>query len=317
MEFHDFVLDINALRIRNSQSVSGGTAPTDLQTEKFQGDGVQRTFGVGYPLIKKPLLYLGEPPIQIDESLIGIRGVDDKNNSIKWLYEIGSKDVTQKSIDPIITDVLTVEYYGSFPISVEVKDSERITDRKNRVGGTGIIEAEDAGEEFDNFETATTLAEERLSKNAEPNEKIELVITEMDLMNSQYVSFSDFDVGKNLVFNYPARRLSGSFLITEMIIVYGGQSGADTLNKAKIIAHKGDPTKGYGSVLASVEKTVKGLTINENEVITIVELSAEGIVLSEEFLVFRDYNLYSQDSSPIIERAYGFLQDIDGIYVRS
>ena len=120
---------------RNFQYVWGGTGITVPLTLVFKGDGVLKTFTLGYPLAKVPSSITVESRVP-EAQTIGIKGIDT------------GKDVYWSKGDPVIVFTVAPEsgknvtaiYQGQFPLISAAVDSAAITARQAIEGGTGIVE---------------------------------------------------------------------------------------------------------------------------------------------------------------------------------
>lgn len=116
---------------RNTQYKRGGKGTTALQTEHFTGDGILKSFTLGYPLAL-------EPDVWVDAVIqsVGIKGVD----SAMDCYWNKSDATFTFDIAPPLADDIEVQYYGQYPLIVRVIDAGAILDRQAVEGSSGIVE---------------------------------------------------------------------------------------------------------------------------------------------------------------------------------
>jgi len=119
---------------RNIQYIRGGFEKTDLQTEYKVGDGTNQTWVVGYPIVEEPTIYLNDV-----EKTVGIRGVDTTED---FFWSKDDNTITQLAAGTKLTasDVLKIEYYGKYAITVKSADYEAIDAMKAIDGSSGIVE---------------------------------------------------------------------------------------------------------------------------------------------------------------------------------
>lgn len=131
-----FEIEYSDANYRNVQYILGSGTKTDTIVEYFLGDGVQKTFTLGYTLAETPVIKVNNV-----EVTTGVKGVD---SGCDWYYAIGDNTIIQdQNATPLSSsDVLSVEYVGSFTLLVKVSSAAQITSRKNREGyGSGKYEA--------------------------------------------------------------------------------------------------------------------------------------------------------------------------------
>jgi len=177
---------------RNKQYIKGGRDITDPQTQYFKGDGVNRTFVVGYPIAKVPIITLNGV-----SQTVGIRGVDTGK---QWYWAKGDNTITQSNNGiPISTsDTLKVTYQGEFDIVVVSVNLEEIESRKSiEESGTGIVE-----DVFDDMSVTTRtaafeLADAKIKKFAKVSNQLKFTTDKPGLKPGQLLSVNLPDYGIN------------------------------------------------------------------------------------------------------------------------
>lgn len=120
---------------RNVQLMMGGSAETDEITERFKGDGSQKTFVVGYPLAYEPIITVDGIPQDV-----GIKGVESGK---AWYWNKGDPSITQEYSDnPVASgSIVEIKYVGRYPLIAKVSQVSEITARRLIEGfGTGKVE---------------------------------------------------------------------------------------------------------------------------------------------------------------------------------
>ncbi len=123
---------------RNQQWIRGGRDRTDIQIEEFAGDGVRRSFTVGFPVAI-------EPTVEVDRGggwqaeTVGVAGLQEGR---QWTWANQSHTLTQNTGEPILspTDRLRVTYTGEFNIVAMTALHTEIQARQLIEGGSGIVE---------------------------------------------------------------------------------------------------------------------------------------------------------------------------------
>jgi hypothetical protein len=143
---------------RNVQYVRNVRDLTDLQRERFRGDGDMRTFSVGFDLAQVPTV-----TINGELQTVGIQGVEQGK---QWYWNKGDNTLTQdESETPLsASDVLLVEYVGQFDAVVLSADQVAIDDRLAVEGGTGRVESVVDDRRLDGRGNAFRLAASKLAK---------------------------------------------------------------------------------------------------------------------------------------------------------
>jgi len=116
---------------RNKQYVRGGTGLTLIQTENFTGDGVAKSFTLGYPLAL-------EPTITEDAAaqIVGIKGLETGKD---YYWNKGDNTITA-AVAPGNGVAVQVQYYGQYPLIALALDYAGILDRQTVEGSSGIVE---------------------------------------------------------------------------------------------------------------------------------------------------------------------------------
>lgn len=126
-----------AEKYRNRQYIRAGKDITDPQTERFVADGTQKTFTVGYPVAKEPI-------IKVDgiEQTVGVKGL---HTGQQWYFSRGSNSITQDNQEEPLTEgsIVEITYQGLFDIVAVTYDTQEVEDRQEIEGGSGYHDAVD------------------------------------------------------------------------------------------------------------------------------------------------------------------------------
>ncbi len=120
---------------RNVQYMQGGSAETSQLTEPFVGDGVTRSWPMGYPLAREPTIVIGGV-----EQTVGIKGVETGK---QFYWDKGDSVITQDYSENPVGDGVTgtVTYIGSFKLISKASQAAEITRQRLVQGfGSGKIE---------------------------------------------------------------------------------------------------------------------------------------------------------------------------------
>lgn len=130
-------LDISAVNddYRNIQWVSGGKAITVAITEPIKGNGTTKSFPLGFPLAKEPVITINSVP-----AVVGIKGVETGK---EWYWNEGDNTIYQDEDEAALVagDAATVTYYGEYKLIAKVQAAAEISrNRLVRGFGSGKVE---------------------------------------------------------------------------------------------------------------------------------------------------------------------------------
>jgi len=184
---------------RNIQYVKGGNEKTDLQTEYKTGDGNNQTFTVGYPIAETPVIYLND-----NVQTVGIRGVNTTEN---WFWSKNDNSISQLSTGTklVSTDILRIEYYGLYPVSVQSSNYESITERALIEGSSGKVECLLEDSSFETKNDALAKANSLLS-----------LLSVMGKICSWDTFDTGLEAGQLIHITYPLHELDHDCLITQV-----------------------------------------------------------------------------------------------------
>jgi hypothetical protein len=145
-------------KLRNTQYLIGSQAQTAQQTETRKGDGVTRSWTLGYPLAQPPTILVNG----VAQS-VGIKG-SDSGKSFYWTQ--GDATITQDQSAPILgsSDTLQVTYIGQYPIVVGTADLGGIQRQAALDGTTGIMEEVEQDTSLSSLDAALSEASQLLSR---------------------------------------------------------------------------------------------------------------------------------------------------------
>ncbi|MDM5333438.1 hypothetical protein QUF56_09385 [Ureibacillus composti] len=246
---------------RNRQYLRAGQDITDLQTESIKGDGSKRTFNVGYKIAQRPTVIVNK-----QEQTLGIRG-KDTNRAFYWAKD--EKEITQdESLTPLSsTDVLTVKYYGFYPIIVVAEDESAITEMKERTGDSGLYEDVEENENIDNADLALEFANSKLQKYAKINTRVRFETVKKGLQAGQLINI-----------NLQGYELNDEFLITSVTI----NPFNDDFVTYSIECVDGEDVGGWEQFFKQLAKASKTYVIRDNEVLIRLAKQSEAIGFAEE-----------------------------------
>lgn len=264
----DVEVETDLTEYRNRQYLRAGQDTTDLQTESIKGDGSKRTFNFGYKMAQRPVV-----EVNGIEQTLGIRQVD-KNRAFYWAKN--EKEITQdESQTPLSsTDVLTVKYYGFYPIIVVAEYEDAINEMKARTGDTGLYEDVEENENIDDSDLALEFANSKLQKYAKINTRVRFETVKKGLQAGQLINI-----------NLPDYELDDDFLITSVEI----RPFNDDFIIYSVECVDGDDVGGWENFFKQLARASKTYVIRENEVLIRLATQAEKFGFDE----IQEYTLFA------------------------
>jgi hypothetical protein len=140
---------------RNTMFVNGGLRLVNEITGWIPSpkpDGSSRDFIVKYPIGKEPTIYINS--VAVPASDVGVNGFDENK---KWYWSYNSDKITQDTSETVlsITDVLTIDFEGLLQTKVKIDDINKINERADIEGNTGIYEEITENKDLTSLKTAT------------------------------------------------------------------------------------------------------------------------------------------------------------------
>jgi hypothetical protein len=250
-------------KYRNRQYLRAGQDVTDVQTERFKGDGEQRTFAVGFKIAKVPTVKVNG----VIQS-VGIRGLDDGK---QFYWSKGEKELTQDDSETKLTDtdIVEINYQGFFPIKVVIDNSSGISDRKKVEGGSGIYEHIAQEENIDTQAAAMQFATGKLEKLGTIPKVVTFNTHVKGLKSGQLLPI------KNIKHN-----LDDKFLIES---VTARDDNGLTVYSVKCL--DGSAIGGWEKLFKSLLKGNKKLVIRENEVLVKLKSVRDTVAAKDTLII--------------------------------
>lgn len=119
----------------NTEYLTGSTNKTILQTQSFKGDGENQTWTLKLPVAEEPIIKVN--------NVIKTVGINTIDTGKDFYYTIGDPYINQDSAGAklISSDILTIEFIGSYSIVVKSANYEEIEKRALLEGSSGIVES--------------------------------------------------------------------------------------------------------------------------------------------------------------------------------
>jgi hypothetical protein len=230
--------------MRSVQYITGGSEDTSAQTESSYWQTNQTTITLGYALSN----LIG---ITINGSTVGIgvRGIDESDTGVTFLYKQDTNTITLNSaatVKPLEGDLVVIVYYGVYGITVVDNNATLEEDISLRNGTSGKIENLYNDDTLENYSDGEALALGLLDQYGTAQTTVSC--TCHDFIASKLLNIWEINEG---------RELSGNFVITERTITSFGPEQFKIVVKLK---NKNFYAR-YGLVITSTEKKKREDTV--------------------------------------------------------
>lgn len=226
--------------LRSVQIVTGAKEETSVQSESEIWDVNQSNYVLSYQVSS-----IEGITINAVIANIGIRGVDEDDSSITFLWSFGSNTISVNNsalIKPSVTDNVVTLYQGFFDIVITNTNDQLVNDISDRNGTSGIIERIFTDETIDNLSDADKKANDLLDQFSKS--EIEASCLTEDLANSKILDFWYLD--------YPELDMVGEFAVVDRSISNFGEN-----TRIKVRLKNKNFFKKYGETFRKQDKSVR------------------------------------------------------------
>lgn len=164
--------------MRSVQIITGATEETSTQTRGVYWADGQAEQVLAYSLSQEPNVLINGVAANV-----GVRGVDDSDTSITFLWEYGSPVVSVNAdaiTKPATGDLVTFVYLGFYDILVVNTNDQLVADLAARSGTTGRIERILTDESITNYQDADTKGAGLLDAYSEEEREVSLFCKDVD-----------------------------------------------------------------------------------------------------------------------------------------
>lgn len=243
-------------KYRNRQYVRGGKAVTDIQTENHTGDGIRKSWTLGYPVAAVPTITVDGSPVTV-----GVKGLD---TGFDFYWSKGDEVIVSDSA-VANNDAIVVTYTGTYNVVTISDDEAAIIDRQTVEGsGTGIVEDVINDTDVDSAEQSLEIGAAALSKFA-----VVAVSFGFDTRNA------GLKVGQLLTVTYAPFDLSAVEMLIESIRIIG--EGEQVLYKVLAVAGpvNGSWTQLFAQLSAGLRAAVDSSSIGEDSILHVLVTESE------------------------------------------
>lgn len=242
---------------RNRQYIRGGKGLTDLQTEHFTGDGVLKSFTLGYPLALEPVI--AEDGYVQD---VGIKGLETAKD-----YYWSKGDATiYAEVAPAVGVDIEVQYYGQYPlITLAVHPTDAIA-RAAIEGGTGIVEDIVTEAQHESSEAIKESAQAKISQYCQEAERFTYQTRESGLAPGQIqaITFAPFGfTAHEMLIESISITAKGDFVLYNISCITGPSMGSWAKFFANILTRQDKTIQVGDSLLLVLLQQAETLTLSE------------------------------------------------------
>lgn len=276
--------------VRTAQTVKGLMAVTDTQTESFMFDGEKDEWETLFPIVQKPTQIKRSNGTILEQSRIGVKGIDDNNANIVFLFAFNSRTLEYKTSSGwlVANQGFTVSYVGQFPIRVRSFNIDKITEIAMHTGTSGMIDNVHEDNTLTTVADAQRLADSLLDNFGKERSEIKFWIRSTQILEQGY-SLEDFCLLKKFTFQMPEIGLVGDFVVTERTLesIAPAEKWEDSL-KVHLKMVNRSFVKSYGQTLKALIKQ-KQRNIREDVIVVSQEDLEDTVHFTETMYVGYGY----------------------------
>lgn len=264
---------------RTVQYVTGATDVTTQQTENYTYDGEQSGFTTVFPISQKPKMFVNGEAVPSD--LIGVNGIDDKDENIAFAFSFNSQTIAIKNKDYLEKgDVVTVQYIGMFPIRVVAYNQSKIDEVAALTGTSGKREQVYLAADIATMSDAMQLAQSLLNQFSEATGEVTFWLLQSQI-EALGLSVSDLDIFTQITFDLPSLGINGDYVITERSLSLYSLPTENYKISVKLCNR--NYLKSYGETISALYRDISQLYVRQDEIVINQPNFAEKESLTEDF----------------------------------
>ncbi len=252
----------NFTQIKNRVTVRGGTSPSALFCQEFEGDNTVNTFFVAYPPVNTPIV-----KVQNQVKTVGIKNIDD-GAGFDFLFDPNNL-ILENDAEPILgpNKTLNIEYRFKIPILVRIENPASISEVAAIEDSDGIYEDVIEDKSIETNQAARERAQEELDR------------FDRELQSGSFETFEQgFRSGQLITISIPSRNINITAIIMRVTLVV--ESEASEFFKVEF----GDFSYTFIDFLLSLHDKDKEIGVREGEVLDDLEVITEQLPLQDEIV---------------------------------
>jgi hypothetical protein len=261
---HDLSLDQHANKIY----IQAGHGVTATQTERFLGNGKEKTWSLSYPVTEIESITITD--LLGNNAVVQTVGVRQMAADKQWYYQKNDPRITADDTNPIIlttAQVLVVVYKGFYPLRLVLANEGVIADRKAAMGGTGLFELSEVQQSIDGEDPVLEFGLAKLRKLSALPERV------------TFRTFTDrLYPGHSVPITLPSLNLSHAYLVVGVDTV---QFGDGPRRSYQIECALSEKYEGMVEYFAAQRRAGASLLIRENEVLSEPVVDVEPVAVTD------------------------------------
>ena len=277
---------IRDYKTRTVQYISGATDVTAPQTETYFYDGEQKVFTLGFPVAKKPVIYVNGT--QVDPSMIEEEGYEgDAQIVFTWSYNNAAVRYKSREYLPAGATVV-FDYVGYYPIRVVSYNATKIAELGEKTGTSGMRENVYIASDITTTKDALQLADSLLLQYSEATHELSFFMLSSQLYEYG-LTLADTEVLTQMTFDLPGIGVAGDFVITERRLTpaWGDMGGPEAKYRVDLKLMSRDYLKSYGETISALYRDISQLTVRSNDVVVAGQNVPETVGCREDMAVYR------------------------------
>lgn len=260
----------DARDLRTNQIIDGAYITTDPQTEYYTVTDNWQGFYTTFALVQSPDIYINN--VQVPASAIGVRGIDDGDDTKLFLWSYNSRQISVNSrysgsLVLNVGDTIKIVYVGLAPIRYEVSNGEKIAEIAEKTGLSGLIDNVYTDPTIVTRQDAVNRAESLLSQYGEEKRTLTCKTDIHTLLQAGF-SLDDLELYTQWTFDIPELDIEGDFVLTEKTIEPLRLNDDESVQYSLTFTDR-DFVQSYGETISRLYTDITKLSVRAEELVII------------------------------------------------
>jgi len=260
----------DARDLRTNQIIDGAYITTDPQTEYYTVTENWQGFYTTFALVQPPDIYIND--VQVPASAIGVRGIDDGDDTKLFLWSYNSRQISVNSrysgsLVLNVGDTIKIVYVGLAPIRYEVSNGEKIAEIAEKTGLSGLIDNVYTDPTIVTRQDAVNRAESLLNQYGAEKRTLTCKTDIHTLLQAGF-SLDDLELYTQWTFNIPELDIEGDFVLTEKTIEPLRLNDDESVQYSLTFTDR-DFVQSYGETISRLYTDITKLSVRAEELVII------------------------------------------------